>query len=102
MVHELWDELLGREASEAAVLGGNDDMKASVRIRDLSLRLEPPHRSANGRNVAPQRRNGFVGGEVVPAARGELHDELGCPEHLIRYLQKMTPKVTFCKCWVKI
>ncbi|HEX3479644.1 MAG TPA: hypothetical protein VHT91_31690 [Kofleriaceae bacterium] len=79
----------------------DEDMKAPVRTGDLPLRLEPARRDANGRNVAAQRRDCFVGGEVVPAAFGELHDELGCPGHLIRYLQKATPKVTFCKSWLQ-
>lgn len=40
IIHQLWDELLRRQATEASVLRGDDDVEAAIWVRDLATALD--------------------------------------------------------------
>ena len=72
MLHQLRDELVRRQATEAPVLGGNDDVEAAVRRRELTLLFEPSQGGASPDDGTPERVRRLPGCEMVATSGGEV------------------------------
>jgi len=100
VLHELGDELLGRQTSKPSVLGRNDHVKASVRIRHDALCLEAAERGSYRRRGAPKRHDRFLGREVVPP-RSREGIKVGCSVgEPIHCSQNVIFRVALRKRWI--
>jgi hypothetical protein len=78
---KLGHELVGREAPQAPVLGGDDHVEAAVRIGDLALLLEATEDRAGRRDRATESADRVLRGEAVPAPALEVLEEVAGRRH---------------------
>jgi hypothetical protein len=81
VLHEVWHELLGRQATEPSILGGNNDVESTVRISDFSTRLHAAENRTCGYRGYSEDFADILSREVMQPSRGEVGKKFGGVSH---------------------